>query len=292
MKNYNIIKKIFIVLFLSFIAFGVYKFIQIQEQKKVETQKEIEKFSNIESEIFNLTEEENALNSADQEFAQINDSQLSELTVEQLKGSGAEFVYQLLVKNQLQIAALKEDIKVLRLKVAQQNSKEKISKLVFSYIDLRQKIFEKRNSSQEFEVFNLLAANNKFLKEESEKLKINVKNFESNAALRLYFRSLIPDLIATKNHDKDAGFFEKIRHSLAKIIVIRKNDITAQDLDGIILRVQKHLENNDYEGVILELKNLDEKYVKILADFIKKLNSTNEIYKTDQEIIAYLRQLA
>ena len=292
MKKYGLFAKVFMAFVVAAVAFGVYRYMHHKNMQKIEDLKEVEKFNNIESEIFNLADDDSTASTADQAFSQITDNQLSELTVEQLKGSGAEFIYQLIIKNQLQIAALKENVKDLKVMVASQSSKEKISKLIFSYIDLRQKIFEKKKYEAELEAFQLMVSSDNFLKTEVAKINENIQNFEDVKNLQSQFRGLIPELMATKKHSKDSGFFEKIRYSIAKVIVIRRNNNRTKEVDGVILRVQEHLENQEYENAIAELKNLDEKYTKILEGFMVKLNSSNEINKVDREILSYLRQLS
>lgn len=288
MKNISFSTKAIIVLVLILTGFVAFRYHKYKEEKNLQAQNELSKFNEIESEIFDLASEEN---SAEGE-GKATDSQLSTLTMEKLKNSGAEFIYQLLLQNQLQIAVLKEDVRRLKDSVTRQNSQERIAKLIFSYVDLRRQIFEKENYDKEFESFVLLAQSHKVLVDQSKKLKENLPNFESAKILQQEFKSLIPSLIATKNYEENGGFFEKIRYSLAKVIVIRKSDIYSKSIDGTVVRVQNYLKLQDYESALIELKALDKKYEEIVKDYVIKLEATNQVYIIDNDILDYLRTMS
>ena len=132
-KNFGFFKKILLVLFFAGAAYGGFKYWQNEREKEILAQKELNKFNHIESEIFDLSDSENAVSADGAGHARLTDRELSELTVEQLKESGAEFIYQLLLRNQLQISALKEDLRTLNDNFIKYKSQEKISKIIISY---------------------------------------------------------------------------------------------------------------------------------------------------------------
>ena len=102
MKNISFSTKVIIVLILALTGFVAFRYYKYKEEKNSQIQNELSKFNAIESEIFDLAGENNSAEGEDR----ANDSQLSGLTMEKLKNSGAEFIYQLLLQNQLQITGL------------------------------------------------------------------------------------------------------------------------------------------------------------------------------------------
>lgn len=289
-KKFEFSKKFLLILIACGAIYGGFKYFKNKREQEILAQKELNKFNNIESEIFDLSDSENSPDSAG--HSRLTDSELSELTVEQLKESGAEFIYQLLLRNQLQIANLKEELRDLNDNFSRYKAQEKISKIIFSYVELRQKLFSKQNYNRELESFEFLSLSDKTLCEKIAKLKADASNFDTAKNLQKEFKSLIPEIIAAKKHDKNGNFLEKIRFSLAKIIVVRHKDIEAQNVDGKILRIEKFLNEMDYQNALAELVSLDAKYNEIIKNYIDKLNKINEIYKIDKEIMDHLRSLS
>ena len=91
-----------LVVFLSLIFFGYfgYEYWKSEREKRLAAKHEVEKFDNVESEIFDLSKE----------YQDEYRDDLSDLTINELREKGAEFIYQMLLKNQVQISDLKSEI--------------------------------------------------------------------------------------------------------------------------------------------------------------------------------------
>jgi len=133
-KQFLLINILTLIVVGFFIYFG-FKYFQIKEAAKNSAKTEVGKFDNIENEIFDLSEEYKA-QGEDQD-----PSGLASLSANEMQERGAEFVYQSLLKNQLQINDLKTQVQSVKDEFSKYKNREKITKIIFSYIDLRQKIF-------------------------------------------------------------------------------------------------------------------------------------------------------
>lgn len=266
-----------VIILLSYLAFNHWK---LDFAKKIHAQKEIEKFDNIESEIFDL--------SADHEST---DENLSGNNVEDLKEKGAEFIYQLLLKNQTQIADLSKQIKVMQDDIAKNKNRENIAKIVASYVDLRQKIFAKESYEKSLQSFEILAASNANLNEKSKILREALTNFATQKDLIESFTKLTPELILAKNNNLDSSFSAKIRRNLAKMIIIRRVDGKGHEVDAKIVEIEKFLQQEKYQEAMSSLLTFNQNYHDITANFLNSLNGAIEVQKADQDILNYLKSL-
>lgn len=275
-------KLVALIALIVFSYFG-FKYFQILSEQKQKAKAEISKFDNIESEIFDLAD---ASKSSDIDPA-------SDISVEELKEKGAEFIYHMLLKNQVQINALKEQIQSLKSDFTKYKSQEKIGKIIFTYVDLRQKIIAGENYDNELKSFEVLSAFDEKLSGKLDKLKPLLKNYSDAKKLKKEFNELIPQLIATKNNPVEAGFIAKIRYNISKLIVIRRIDgKNPFDVDGIIVKTEKLLNEENYQDALTNLLALDQSNHAIIVNFLNDLNATLEVQKVDQEILLYLKNLS
>lgn len=280
----SLIAKIIIVFAIIFIGFVGLRYWKFKAMQRLNAQSEISKFDNIESEIFDLSGD-----NKNHDDAQFDDSKLSDITLTELKEGGAEFIYQLLLKNQVQIGDLKNDIQNLKADFAKYKSQEKAGKIIFTYVDLRQRFYAGENFSETLKSLETLAALDKNLQEKIILLKPNLEKFGGSKVLLDNFTALIPDLIATKTNDPNSGLIKKIRHNLSKLVVIRKLDANTQSVDGIIRTTEEFLQNNDFVSALNSFVLLDQSYQQISPQFLETLKAAAEIQKIDQEILLYLR---
>ncbi len=271
---------------IGYFGYGYYK----NEVRKNHSKQELGKFDNIESDIFDLSD--NSISADSGSYAKLDEHKLSELTITELREGGAEFIYQLLLYNQVQIAGLKSSMQILKEDFKKYKSQEKIAKMTLVYVDLRQKIYQGKNYTKSLQSFEILASGDKKLEEKIDNLKINLQNFYSFDVLSVHFSKIIPSLIATKNHNFEGSFSEKLRFSFAKIITIRKLDENGADIDGAIVRIEKSLRDEDCQNALLIANSAEGKYKKILETFIAELNFSCEVKKSDEGILLYLESLA
>jgi hypothetical protein len=261
-------------LVICYVAFKLLTATKTQEAKEVET-------TQFDSEIFDINDEYKA-----------SESDLAELTVSQMREKGADFIYQMLLKNQLQIESLKGDVRDLQNEVRKYKSHEKIGKMILSYVKLRDRIFAGEDYSKELSTFDLLSLNDKTLNKLSLALGEKLKNFSSNEKLRQEFSVLSPELIAIKNHGNSDEFFPKMMRNISKIITIRRTDkVDGNDVDAVIFRIEKSLKEKDYSKALADLNSLEEKYRDVSMPFVSSLESRIDIEKLDQKITSHLEQL-
>ncbi|MBU6339695.1 MAG: hypothetical protein KGQ36_06995, partial [Rickettsiales bacterium] len=221
---------------------------------------------------------------------------LADLSANEIHDKDSDFVYRSLLKNQLQINDLKTQIQILNDEFLKYKNHEKIVKIIFAYVDLRQKIFsdnESKNYKESLKNFEVLAGvDDAKLQELATKLSPLLDNSLSQKELSKKFDDIIPELIATNKIGKDDGLLAKIRHNIAKLIVIRKiGEKNLEGIDASIVKVEKSLMEQNYQEALNSLLALDPMYHDILADFLSNLNNSLEIQKIDQEILSYLKTL-
>jgi len=282
-KKSSFLTKIIIIFAIIFAGYVGLRYWKFKAMQRLNSQTETSKFNSIESEIFDLSSDDK---NHDDTF---DDSKLSDITLTELKEGGAEFIYQLLLKNQVQIGDLKTDIQGLKTEFAKYKSQEKAGKIIFTYVDLRQRFYAGQNFSETLKSLETLAVLDKNLQTKITLLKPNLEKFHGSKVLLQNFTKLIPDLIASKTNDPNSSLVKKIRHNLSKLVVIRKLDSNTQSVDGIIRTTEEFLQNEDFISALDSFILLDPSYQEISLEFLETLKSAAEIQKIDQEILLYLR---
>ncbi len=280
-KKQKTLTKITILLAIIFFSYLGFSYWKTEFAKKVRAQQDVEKFDNIESEIFDLSGE----------HAAVKDDSLHAASIDDLKEKGAEFIYQLLIKNQTQIADLSSQIQVIQGELIKYKNQEKIVKIILSYVELRQQIFVKNSYENSLKNFEILTSSDEVLSEKSEMLKQALPNFSTQKELSDAFSKLIPDLIFAKTNNADAGLSAKIRRNIAKMITIRRVDGKGSDIDSTIVKTERLLRKENYQEAMNSLLALNQNYHEIIADFLNSLSGTIEVQKIDQEILNHLKSL-
>ena len=274
---------LFVVLVVGY--FGLRHF-EIKQAQKLNAKSEVSKFDNIESEIFDLAEEYK--NGGGHDPQNLNDIALSEI-----QEKGAEFIYKMLLKNQQQINDLKEQTQALKVEFVKYKNQEKLGKMVFAYIDFRQRLYGGVAFEDSLKNFEMLATFDKGLQEKISKMHTPLKSFVSAKKINKDFADLIPEIIATKNGKGDKGIIAKVRHNIAKLVVIRRIDgKNPDDVDGILARTEKALHDENYQEALETLLMLDQNYHEILVNFLSELSANAEVKKIDFEILSHLKNLS
>lgn len=282
-KRQNFLTKFVVFLSLCFFGYFGIKYLETQQARKSQAKKEVEKFDNVESDIFDL--------SGDGKFDTDPDG-LPDLTVNELKEKGAEFVYQMLLKNQVQINDLNQQLQEIKAEVTKYKNQEKIGKMILIYVDLRQEIFAGITHENSLKNFEMLSASDENLQGKIERLKASLAGFLGEEKLNKSFSNLIPDLIVAKNNNSDATLLSKVRRNISKLVIIRKIDGKNDgEIDSTILKIEKFLNERNYQEAMNSLLSLDQNYHEIIKDFLNDLSIAVEIQKTDQEILNYLKSL-
>jgi hypothetical protein len=281
-KRQSFLTKLIILVSLILFGYFGFKYWQVKAAQKQATKYLVEKYDNIDSEIFDL--------SSDHENTDPHG--LPDLTVNELKEKGAEFIYQMLLKNQVQITDLREQILALKNDVKKYKNQERIGKLIFTYVDLRQKISAGKTSAEEFKNFEMMASFDENLQAKIAQLKPLLPNLQGREKLNKSFSALIPEVIAAKNFNPDGGILSKIRYNISKLIIIRRiDDKNLGDIDATITKVERLLHEENYQDALTSLLSLDVNYHEILKGFLDELSVSAEAQKIDRDILNYLKSL-
>ncbi len=262
------------------------RYFEIKQARKLNAKAEVGKFDNVESEIFDLSEEyKNQLNS--------DAHGLSDIPLNEVQEKGAEFVYKMLLKNQTQINDLKSQTESLKAEFTKYKNQEKLGKIIFAYIDFRQKLLAGAPFEDALKNFEMLAVFDQHLQDKISKLRVSLKNFANEENLSKDFADLIPELITTKNTGAENGMISKIRRNISKMVVIRRIDgKNPNDVDGIVSRTEKLLHDENYQEAFDCLLALDQSYHEILVNFLSELSAAVEVKKIDSDILSYLKTLS
>jgi len=282
-KKQSFLTKFVIILSLIFFSYLGLKYWQIKQEQKAQARAENSKLDNVDSEIFDLSDE----------YKKSQEQELPDLTVNELREKGAEFIYQMLLKNQVQINDLRDQVQGLKGEILKYKNQEKIGRMIFAYVGLRQDFSSGEPHEEALKNFEMLVTFDEVLSAKVAKLRSLLPNHLNQKELIRTFSDLIPELIATKTYDPNAGIISKIRYNISKLIVIRKIDETnSKDVDGIIAKTEKLLHEERYQEALNSLLSLDQRYNQILTEFLNDLNVASEVQKIDREILNYLKSLS
>lgn len=266
------------IIFFTYLGFNYWK---SEFAKKVRAQQDVEKFDNIESEIFDLSGDHSTE----------KDDNLHAANIDELKEKGAEFIYQLLLKNQTQIADLSRQMQEMQAELVKYKNQEKISKIILSYVDLRQQIFAKNSYENSLKDFEILTSSDEGLSEKARMLRQALPNFSTQKELLSNFSKLIPDLIFAKSNNVEKGLSSRIRRNISKMITIRRIDGKGADIDSAIIKIENFLKQENYQEAMNLLLSLNQNYHEIIEGFLNSLSGAIEVQKIDQEILNHLKSL-
>jgi hypothetical protein len=218
---------------------------------------------------------------------------LSDLGINDLREKGAEFIYQMLLKNQLKIEDLSAQLQALKSEVLKYRSQEKLGKMILVYVDLREKILSEKVCSEEMKSFEILSASDEVLTAKIAKLKPLLLSFASQKKLEKNFAEIIPELIINKkNSVANESLIAKIQRNISRLIVLRRIDEkNPQEIDAIVVRIEKLLKQENYSDAFSAALSLPADYNPILKNFLDELHASLEVKQIDQEILNYLKSL-
>lgn len=255
------------ILVLGFIFYEDYKMdLEIKKNLKSKAEKDVAKFDNISSEIFNLK------NSP-------TDKQKSKIS------------------SQERIGFLEKEIADLQERLLEIQDRDKAQKIIISYINLRQKIFV--NQKQDFAYFEnlqeleFLAKDNEVLKSKITTLKLLLPNLLSREELLQKYSLIIDKIITNDNRKSSATMLQKVWYNLRGLIIVRKIDKfleNEQTIDAKISKVENALKNYQYVEAQNLLLEFDKKYDVILLNFMVDLENFLVARNTDSEILEILKK--
>jgi len=282
----NILFKLFLVIVISFSCVMIYKNLQNKNEiivKKPNINKG--EYSDKNESILDISDEYKN----DPE----NETTVHDLNISEIKEKGAEFVYQLLIKNQVQIEEINNQLRNFKGDFVKLKSQEKLNKLVINYVELREKLFNGDDCKSAIEGYDLLSISDEFLHNKFLVIQENYSKVSSQKKLIESFKLIAGELITNENYDeKQANLLEKLRHNLKKLVVIRKlNNSDPKQLEGIINQTELALSEKNYQEALDKILSLDKSYFQIVQKFLEELNVMVETQNADKEIIKYLKSL-
>lgn len=247
-------------------------------------------FNNIDSKIYN---KENDV--AQQEIKPADSKVDSEQLVSVNDEYSSKDLYASIVRQQLQIDILQGQYLSLKSELEKVRNQDKLSKIIISFIELKDCIDAYKDCSQKLDKMILLTKSDPNMNERIADLKEALKvNPKSKDELKKEFRSLIPDIIAAKSGAiASQNLFDKIKNSLAKLIIIRRIDgvvaNSSQNIDFVIVETEKLIDEGKYQGALNLLSNQEEKYKVVLEAMITDLQNANYLDKSLADIFDYLK---
>jgi hypothetical protein len=283
-KSHFLLKSFFVVI-LTFVCLMIYKNLQVKEGVIVK-----KPIVNINKD----SKEDSILDISDEYRAGLeNETTVHDLNISEIKEKGAEFVYQLLIKNQVQIEDINNQLRNFKGDFIKLKSREKINKLIINYVELREKLFNGEDCKSEIEGYDLLSVSDEFLQSKFLIIKEGYALFSTQKKLLESFKSITNQLIINENYDeKNTSLFEKLRHNFNKLVVIRKvKNLNPDQLEGVINQIELALSQKNYQEAMNKSLSLDKAYFPIVQKFLEELSIAIEIQNADKEIIKYLKSL-
>ena len=267
------------------IALVVFLITQYYQKLKTKQSNQTIKSENLEEDFFDISDEYRA--------GLENETTVHDLNISEIKEKGAEFVYQLLIKNQVQIEDINNQLRNFKGDFIKLKSQEKFNKLIINYVELREKLFNGEDCKSEIESFDLLSASDEFLQNKFLVIKEDYALFSTQKKLMDSFKSITNQLIINENYsEENASLFEKLRHNFNKLVVIRKvKNLNPDRLEGVINQIELALSQKNYQEALNKSLSLDKAYFPIVQKFLEELSIAIEIQNADKEIIKYLKSL-
>ena len=224
---------------------------------------------------------------------QNNQEDLSDLATNELREKGAEFIYQMLLKNQLKIEDLNTQLQTLKSEVLKYRSQEKLGKMILVYVDLREKILFEKSYDEDLKIFEVLGASDEVLTGKIAKLKPLLPIFVTQKKLEKNFANIIPELIINKkNSVTNESLIAKIQRDISRLVVLRRIDEkNPGEVDAVVVRIEKLLKQENYSDALSAALSLPADYNPILKNFLDELHTSLEVKQIDQEILNYLKSL-
>jgi hypothetical protein len=223
---------------------------------------------------------------------------LSDITTKELQQKNIDFFYRVFMQNQSQINDLQKEVINLRSELANYRNSEKIIKIIFSYLDLRQKIFASDSlvNSQSFNnqllAFRLMISYDKNMVAIFNNLEFHLKDFKNTKEVEKMFQALIPNLIASSKFKKESTTLDDIRYYLAKKVVIRKINqpiFNSNDIDSLIFSIEKNFLTQNYIEILKALAVFSPHQREIVKSFEVEIKKLAELQQIDEEFLNYLK---
>lgn len=284
-KNSHFLLKLFFIIVITFACLMIYKNLQIKDEITIKKPNINSADHPRESSILDISDEYKN----DPE----NETTVHDLNISEIKEKGAEFVYQLLIKNQVQIEDINNQLRSFKNDFVKLKSQEKLNKLVINYVELREKLFANENCTTEIESYDLLSISDEFLHNKFLIIKENHDKLLSQKKLIESFKLIAGELVINENYDeKNANLLEKLRHNFKKLVVIRKiKNLDSSQFEGVVNQIELALSEKKYQEALDKILSLDKSYFKIVEKFLEELNVMIETQNADKEIIKYLKSL-
>ena len=285
-RNQIIFLKVAILFTLIFLSLFAFIYWQDLAKRRSIARIDSEKFNNLDSDIFDLSQDLN-------EQTLDEGHGIGDFNIADLKEKNAEFIYQLLIKNQVQIEDLRKQNREFKNEFAKYKSYEKFNKMVITYAMFRDKLFSGKDIKNDLQNLELICAFDENIQGKITKLKSHIGNFLNQKQLENNLKNLIPQLKAIDNlSDQDNGWLNIINQKIAKIIVIRRTvSNSSGDIDDKILSIENYLKSENYQEALTVILSLDQNYNEVFRNFLENLNASLEVQKIDNEILNYLKSL-
>ena len=202
---------------------------------------------------------------------------------------------EVLLKQQLQIADLQEEIKQIKTNLSKIKINDSLSKIILTFVRLEDLILSGQNYSAELQKLKLLAKSDFALSIKINNLKSALDvNPKINEELMTKFNQILPEIKLKQDEiaNKDS-WLQKPKAFISSFIKIKRTDGKDQktNLEVSITKIQRDIEKQEYDQALHCIKNLDPAYQELLTELKHDLRDANNLEKSLQEIHRYLKAL-
>jgi len=203
---------------------------------------------------------------------------------------------EILLKQQLQIAELKNSFNALEIDLARLRTNDSLAKIILSFVKLEDLAESKKNYDSQLQKLEVLSRADFALTNKIEKLKLALINQPKNSQeLVKEFADLIPQIKAKQIEIESGGtWWGKIKGIIARFIVVKKTgeNNAGSDVELQALKIIKALENNQFDQALQSLDLINENYRGILTNFKTDLQNADDFKQISDEIYRYLEVLS
>jgi hypothetical protein len=233
-------------------------------------------FSNIESEIYKTTPLTNT------EVTKTDDKPLIQ--------------NEILLKQQLQISELQNNLNTLKNDIASLKINDSLSKIILSFVRLQDLVEAQQNYTDQLQKLKVLSRADFALTNKIEKLETTLQSQpKNNQQLAKEFANLIPEIKAKEIEIKSGGtWLGKIKAIVAKFIVIKRvgEKNFSSNVEELIFQISQNIDKNQFDQALKNTELLGSDYWEILALIKIDLQNANNFKEVSDDIYKYLELLS
>jgi hypothetical protein len=200
---------------------------------------------------------------------------------------------EILLKQQMQISELQNGLNDLRLNLNKLKTSESLSKIILSFVRLRDLVDLKQNYDEELKKLAVLCRADFVISGHIEKLKLALQyQPKNNQELSQNFINLAPQIKAKKIEIKNGeSVHGRFKAAISKVFVIRKSGENIGS-DIALLSIENQIKNRKYGQAIQNIELIGGEYQEIFTILKVDLRKADDFQQVSDEIYKYLETLS